>query len=349
MERRLAAIMAIDVVGFAGLTSRDEDGTLAKLSQLKNNVIGMQVEANRGRLFKSLGDGFLAEFSSTIEAVTCAVGIQRMTMLEAKRSSDDEPLLLRIGVSLGDVVVQDGDLLGNGVNAAARLEALAEPGGIAVSAEVMAQIRGKIDLPLEDAGHKRLKDTDAPLHIYMTKSQTGLKGGFMDLDENTVHGPLITGGCLCRLIRFEISAPPISTGYCHCSMCQKFTGSSMSTWTAFPASTVQFLNEEPKYFASSPIAERGFCPTCGSSMTYRLIQPKKAAYVVMHTPTLDEPKKHAPAAHSGIESKMPWIEILDDLPRTRTAESKVLQEAWSSVGLPDWKSWGPFAKPPKVF
>lgn len=349
MERKLAAIMAIDVVGFAGLTSQDEIGTLAKVAQLKNDVIGMQVEANRGRLFKSLGDGFLAEFSSTIEAVNCAVGIQRLTKLEAQRSSDDHPLVLRIGVSLGDVVVEDGDLLGNGVNTAARLEAICEPGGIAVSAEVMAQIRGKVDLPLEDVGHKRVKDTDAPMHVYMTRSRTGLSGGFMDLDDDALKGSLITGGCLCGAIRYEISAPPISTGYCHCSICQKFTGSSMSTWTAFPASAVQFVEDEPRYFASSPIAERGFCPTCGSSMIYRLIQPKKAAYLVIFTPTLDEPKKYAPAAHSGMESKMPWIEILDDLPRTRTAESRVLQEAWSSVGLPDPDSWGPRAKPPDVF
>jgi adenylate cyclase len=348
MERKLAAIMAIDVVGFAGLSSRNEDDTLARVAKLKDNIIEMQVEANRGRLFKSLGDGFLAEFSSTLEAVNCAVGIQRSAILDAKTASDDEALMLRIGVSLGDVVVQDGDLLGNGVNTAARLEALAEPAGIAVSADVMAQIKGKIDLPLEDVGHKRVKDTDVPLHVYMTKSRAGLNGGFMDLDDEALKGSMITGGCLCGSIRFEISAPPISTGYCHCSICQKFTGSSMSTWTAFPASTVQFLGAEPRYFATSPIAERGFCPKCGSSMTYRLIQPKKAAYLVLMTPTLDDPRKHAPAAHSGIESKMPWIEILDDLPRTRTAESRVLQEAWTSVGLPDPDTWGPLAKPPDV-
>lgn len=349
MERKLAAIMAVDVVGFAGMASRDEDGTLAKIAQLKTDVIGMQVEANRGRLFKSLGDGFLAEFSSTIEAVNCAAGIQRLAMLEAKRSPDDQPLLLRIGVSLGDVVVQEGDLFGNGVNTAARLESMCEPGGIAVSAEVMSQIRGKIDLPLEDVGHKQFKDSDVPLQVYMTKSRTGLSGGFMDMDQDALKSSVITGGCLCGKVRFEINAPPISTGYCHCSICQKFTGSSMSTWTAFPAPAVQFVNEAPKYFASSPIAERGFCQTCGSSLTYRLVRPKKAAYLVIFTPSLDEPTKHAPSAHSGMESKMPWIEILDDLPRTRTAESRVLQEAWSSVGLPNPDNWGPLAKPPEVF
>jgi adenylate cyclase len=349
MERKLAAILATDVVGFAGLVSRDESGTLARLERLRHDVIGMQVEANRGRVFKSTGDGFLAEFSSTLEAVNCAVGIQKASALEARQSNIDELLVLRIGVSLGDVVVQGTDLLGDGVNIAARLEAMAEPGGIAVSSEVMAHIRGKIDLPLEDCGHKRLKKTDTPIHVYMTQSKHGETGGFLDFDEAALAKTLIKGGCLCGSIRYEVNAPPISTGYCHCSICRKFTGSTMSAWTAFPASAVRFLDEEPSYFASSPIAERGFCSKCGASLTYKLVQPRETAYLVVHTSSLDEPKNYAPSVHSGIESQMPWIEILDDLPRTRSAESRVLQEAWSSVGLPDPETWGPLAKPPEVF
>ncbi len=348
MERKLAAILAIDIVGYAGRVSRDENQTLEKVQTMGREIIGMQVEANRGRLFKSMGDGFLAEFSSTNEAVNCAIGIQRANLL-ASQNSNEDPLLLRIGVSLGDVVVQGDDLLGDGVNIAARLEAMAEPGGIAVSADVMAQIRGKINLPLEDCGHHRLKETDAPIHVYMTRSGPGETGGFMDIDEAALQKKLIKGGCLCGAIRYEINSPQISTGYCHCRICQKFTGSAMSTWTAFPVSAVQYVDQEPRYFASSPIAERGFCPQCGASLVYRLIQPRKAAYLVVFTSSLDEPQGHAPAAHSGIESKMPWIDILDDLPRTRTANSRVLQEAWTSVGMPDPKSWGPMAKPPDVF
>ena len=348
MERKLAAILAVDIVGFAGRMSRDENQTLEKVQIMGQEIIGMQVEANRGRLFKSMGDGFLAEFSSTNAAVICAIGIQRANLLAAQNSNDD-PLLLRIGISLGDVVVQGDDLLGNGVNIAARLEAMAEPGGIAVSADVMGQIKGKIDLPLEDCGHKRLKDTDAPIHVYMTRSGPGDTGGFLDMDEAALQKRLIKGGCLCGDIRYEINAPPISTGYCHCRICQKFTGSAMSTWTAFPVSAVQYVDQEPRYFASSPIAERGFCPKCGASLIYRLNQPRKAAYLVVFTSSLDEPQGHAPAAHSGMESKMPWINILDDLPRTTTADSRVLQEAWTSVGMPDPKSWGPLAKPPDVF
>jgi len=349
MERKLAAILAIDVVGFAGLVSRDESGTLAKLENLRNNVIGQQVGAHRGRVFKSTGDGFLADFSSTLEAVHCAIGIQKASALEAIQSTDDQSLVLRIGVSLGDVVVQGTDLLGDGVNVAARLEAMAEPRGIAVSSEVMAHIRGKIDLPLEDCGHKRLKDTDSPIHVYMTRSEPGKIAGFLDFDQSDLQKKLIKGSCLCGAIRYEVNAPPVSTGYCHCRICQKFTGSAMSTWTAFPASAVRFLDEEPRYFASTPIAERGFCPKCGTSLTFKLVRPHEAAFLVVFTSSLDEPQNYAPAIHSGIENQLPWIDILDDLPRTRSAESRVLQEAWSSVGLPDPETWGPAAKPPEVF
>lgn len=348
MERKLAAILAADVVGFAGLISVNESETLARLEHLRRDIVDMHVAANRGRVFKSLGDGLLAEFSSTVEAVNCAIGIQKTIALESRRSDEQEPLLLRVGVSLGDVVVQGADLLGDGVNTAARLETIAEAGGIAVSSEVMAQIRGKIDLPLEDCGHKRLKKSDQPIHVYMTRSKAGPSGGFLDFDEDALAENLITGGCLCGAIRYEINAPAVSTGYCHCRICQKFTGSAMSTWTAFPKTSVRFLGDEPRYFAATPIAERGFCPNCGASLTFRLIQPKPAAFQVVFTSSLDEPGAHAPAAHSGIESQMPWLDILDDLPRTRTGESRVLQEAWSSVGLPNPDTWGALAKAQKV-
>lgn len=349
MERKLAAILATDVVGFAGLVSRDESGTLAKLVRLERDVIGMQVEANRGRVFKSSGDGFLAEFSSVFEAVKCAIGIQRACAFEARQSDNDDALVLRIGVSLGDVVVHRDDILGDGVNIAARLEAFAEPGGIAVSGEIVAQIAGKIDLPLVDCGHKKLKSSDTLIHVYMTQSKSGEGGGFLDFDEDELAKTLVTGGCICGAIRYEISAPVISTGYCHCSCCRKFSGSAVNAWAAFPASAVRFIAEEPEYFATTPIAKRGFCAKCGASLTYKLVQPRETAFLVLHTSSLDQPENFAPLIHSGIESKMPWFDILDDLPRTRSAESKVLQEAWSSVGLPDPETWGPLAKTPDVF
>ncbi|APH71040.1 GFA family protein [Aquibium oceanicum] len=349
MERKLAAIMAADVVGFSGLVANDEEGTLARLERLVNNVITIQIEAHRGRVFKTLGDGVLAEFSSTIEAIHSAIGIQKMAALDAHRSGDRNPLRLRIGVSVGDVVLQGTDLLGEGVNAAARLQAYADPGGIAISGEAMSQVRGKVEVEFEELGYKKLKENDAPVRVYKSGHNAGPAQGLFDFSQEMLSSNLIKGGCLCGSIRLEISMPPISTGYCHCRICQKLTGSAMSTWTAFPASAVHFPAAVPRYYASSPIAERGFCPDCGSSLTYRLIAPRPAAYLVVFTAALDEPQNFPPAVHGGIESRMPWLEILDDLPRTTCSESRVLQEAWSSVGLPDPQTWGPGAKPPKTF
>ena len=349
MEHKLAAILAADVAGFSGLVARDEEGTLLKLERLRSTVIDMHIEAHRGRIFKELGDGVLAEFSSTLEAVKCAIGIQRALASDAG-DGDTQPLTLRIGISVGDVVLKDSDLLGDGVNVAARLETAAEPGGIAVSDEVMAHVRGKIDLPFEDCGHQHFKDTDLPVHVFKTRSGgDGRTRGLFDFEDDTDKGQAITGGCLCGAIRYEISMPAISTGYCHCRICQRFTGSAMSIWTAFPASAVRFVAAEPQYFASSPIARRGFCAKCGASLTYQLMQPRPASYLVIFTSSLDAPQNYGPAAHSGVESRMPWFEILDDLPRTRCAESRSLQQAWSAVGLPDPEDWGSDARPPEVF
>ena len=349
MERKLAAIMATDVVGFAGLVSQNESRTLDLLARLKRDVIDMQVGAHRGRVFKSTGDGALAEFSSTLEAMNCAIGIQRACARAAQQSDPADRLVLRIGVSVGDVVVQGDDLLGDGVNIAARLEAMAEPGGIAISGDVMAQIKGKVDLRLEDCGYNRLKGTDAQIHVYMTRAAPGKVDGFLDFDQDALARLNIQGGCLCGSIRYEVHAPAISTGYCHCNCCRKFSGSMVNAWTAFPSSAFRFLQGEPRQVASSPIAERGFCPTCGASLTYKLVQPQETAYVVVHTSSLDHPENFPPTIHSGIESRIAWFDIVDELPRTLSADSRVLQEAWASVGLPDPKSWGPFARPPGVF
>ena len=348
MERKLAAILATDVVGFAALVDKDEGGILEQVEQLRQDVIEMLVKANRGRLFKSLGDGYLAEFSSTLEAVKCAIVIQR-TMATRKPRSAAAELRLRVGVSVGDVVVKGEDLLGSGVNAAARLEALAEPGGIAISGEVMAQVRGKIDVEFDDVGYKKVKNGDAPLHVYLTRAKRGQLGGFMDLNHDDLQKSLITGGCLCGEVRYEITAPALSSGYCHCRICQKFSGSTMSAYTAFPAASVRFTGAEPKYFTSSPIARRGFCAVCGSSLVYHMTRPHEAAHLVIFTTSLDNPQDYAPAAHNGMESRVSWFEILDDLPRTRSEDSRVLQEAWSSAGLPDPATWGSGAKVPDIF
>ena len=147
IERRLAAVFAADVVGYSGLVERDEIGTRARLNAAFDGIIAPALE----RLFKTMGDGFLAEFASVVEAVDCAGVIQ-------KGFSDKSDLVLRIGINLGDVIVEGYDLHGDGVNVAARIEALAEPGGISMSRPARDQIRDKMNVTLHDRGDVEVKN-----------------------------------------------------------------------------------------------------------------------------------------------------------------------------------------------
>jgi TolB-like protein/class 3 adenylate cyclase/Tfp pilus assembly protein PilF len=166
LERRLAAILAADVVGYSRLLGIDEAGTLAALEDRRANVLEPLLERHRGRVVKLMGDGVLAEFASAVNAVQCAVELQQ-GMGEANRGiASDQAIVLRVGVNLGDVVVEDGDLFGDGVNVAARLEALAEPAGICISGSVFDQVRGKVKARFEDIGRQPLKNIAEPVQVY---------------------------------------------------------------------------------------------------------------------------------------------------------------------------------------
>ena len=128
-NRRLAAILAADVVGFSRLVSADEEGTINRLSELRNNEIDPAIDQHNGRIFKTTGDGILAEFSSVVDAVRSAIQIQEKLAASNAALPQDDRMVFRIGVNLGDIIVQDEDILGDGVNVAARLEGLAKPGG----------------------------------------------------------------------------------------------------------------------------------------------------------------------------------------------------------------------------
>ena len=158
-QRRLAAILVADVVGYSKLMGSDETGTLAQLQALRTEIIEVQITKHAGRLFKSVGDGFLVEFASAVQAVSCAQAIQ-----SANRSS---ALSLRIGIHLGDVVVQGDDLMGDGVNVAARIESVADAGGVAMSRQVRDQIRDKLNIELIDKGEVELKNIARPVRIFM--------------------------------------------------------------------------------------------------------------------------------------------------------------------------------------
>jgi adenylate cyclase len=165
-QRKLAAIFAVDVAGYSLLTGVDEEGTLGRLRALRRERIDPSIVVHHGRIFKSMGDGVLAEFASVVDAVRCAIDVQR-GMTEANTGfPPDRRMNLRVGIHLGDVVLDGDDLLGDGVNIATRLEGIAPPGGICVSSPAYDQVRGKIDAPLVDLGTKQLKNIAQPVRVY---------------------------------------------------------------------------------------------------------------------------------------------------------------------------------------
>ncbi len=165
-ERRLAAILAGDVVGYSRLVGDDESATIAALDRLTESVLQPRVAEFQGRIFKTMGDGFLVEFSSTVNAVKCAASLQTSLPQFNLNLSPDKHFQLRIGIHVGEVLVKDGDLLGDGVNIAARLEQQAKVGGICVSAPVWEQVRGRVQFGFEDRGEMRLKNIKHPVRLY---------------------------------------------------------------------------------------------------------------------------------------------------------------------------------------
>src|SRR5690349_16827289 len=165
--RRLAAILAADVAGYSRLIGTDEQGTLNRLRTIRTEVIDPKINEHHGRLVKTTGDGLLVEFGSVVDAVRCAVEIQQ-AMAQRNTGSADR-IEFRIGINVGDIVVEDGDIFGDGVNVAARLEALAEPGGICVSARVQEDAAGKLDFAFEDMGDQSLKNIARPVRVYRVR------------------------------------------------------------------------------------------------------------------------------------------------------------------------------------
>jgi class 3 adenylate cyclase len=163
--RRIAAILMADVAGYSRLVGNDEEDALVRLRTLRRELIEPEIGAHRGRIVRTMGDGLLAEFASAIDAVRCAVAMQRRVT-----AGGDEPaerrLQFRVGINVGDVLADGDDILGDAVNIAARLEAIAEPGGICLSAAAYEQVRGKLDIAVADMGEQDLKNIARPLRTY---------------------------------------------------------------------------------------------------------------------------------------------------------------------------------------
>src|SRR5262245_59470586 len=166
VERRLAASLAADIAGYSRLIGTDEGGTLERLKTLRRELLDPKIAEHRGRLVKTTGDGLLVEFGSVVDALRCAVEVQREMTGRNTGVTPDNRIELRIGINVGDIVVEEGDIFGDGVNVAARLEGLAEPGGICVSARVQEEAAGKLDSAFDDLGEQPLKNIARPVRAY---------------------------------------------------------------------------------------------------------------------------------------------------------------------------------------
>ena len=164
-ERKMAAILAMDVVSYSEKMGRDEEGTLRHLRACREIIEGV-VNENRGRIFNTAGDAFMIEFSSAVSAVSAAVDIQKLIKSRNESLSPSEQMKFRIGVNVGDIIIEGNNLYGEGVNIAARLEGIASPGGISISDKVYAEVRRKFNFAFEDRGHQELKNIEDPVRVY---------------------------------------------------------------------------------------------------------------------------------------------------------------------------------------
>ena len=169
VERRLAAVLAADVAGYSRLMGADEEGTLARLKAIRKNLVDPTIAAHRGRIVKTTGDGALVEFASVVDAVRCAVEIQRGMAEHNIDVPEVKRIEFRIGIHVGDIIIEDHDIFGDGVNIAARLEGIAEPGGVCMSDDAYRQVRGKVEIACDDMGPQSLKNIADPMRAWRVR------------------------------------------------------------------------------------------------------------------------------------------------------------------------------------
>jgi adenylate cyclase len=190
--RRLAAILAADVAGYSRLMGADEEGTHERLKAHFRQLIDPKIEEHRGRIVKNTGDGILVEFPSVVDAVRCAAEVQRGMIDREPEATDERRIRFRIGINLGDVIVEEHDIFGDGVNVAARLEALAEPDGICISGTVYDQIRDKLTYRFEDLGEQSVKNIARPVRVYALRPENCRRSAGIDRAARRIN---LKAGC----------------------------------------------------------------------------------------------------------------------------------------------------------
>lgn len=331
MKRQLASILYADVAGYSRLTGLDEEQTHQKLNAALN-LLSKKIANHGGQKVHEAGDAILGEFMSVTEAVEAAFDFQREMKTQNAGIEPSHRLEFRIGINLGEVIHDRGDIYGDGVNLAARVQELAEPGGLCVTGIVYELLPDKPDHGSDDLGYRRFKNIAQSVKVYSMRPDenpsSATRGIFFEHLEDP--RPRVTGGCLCGEVRFEIRGKDIGSSFCHCRMCQRFAGAPVSAGTGFLLDDFRVTQGEPKSYRSSVIAERVFCPNCGSSLWMRFFEWK---WIFVKTANLDHPEKFAPTTHFGVESQVPWHDVYDELPRLRCEESRELSALWESAGV----------------
>ena len=349
LPRKLAAILYADVAGYSRLTGQDEDQTHQQLNEGLNKLTET-ISAYGGTKVHEAGDAILAEFPSVSAAVDAAVESQKSMNIWPTEQAVIERVRFRIGIHIGEVIHDRGDIYGDGVNIAARIQEIALPGSLCISGAVFEQLAGGNNYNFDDLGYHDFKNIERPVQVYQLRYSDLLETGSVQNFDARVHDqpmfddtfempPITTGRCVCGSVRFEITQQSLGTAYCHCRICQRSVGAPVIGWTAFPIDAVKFTHGQPRYYKMSLIAEQGFCENCGSSLIWRRLKPGPANYLVIITTSLDNPQDYAPTWHGGVESQLPWFKIHDDLPRTRSDESPMLKSAWESAGVSDPDDW----------
>ncbi len=349
MERQLAAILYADVAGYSRLTGQDEAETHRQLNR-GLNLLTEQITAHGGKKVHEAGDAILAEFPAVTAAVEAALRFQQLMGEIQATDADSDQVQFRIGVNLGEVIHDRGDIYGDGVNLAARIQDIAPIGGVCVSGAVFDQLGSGIEFSYDDLGYRDFKNISRPIHVYQIRAKDPYENHPMAAVESRVKGQLMfddaierklvtRGRCACGSIEIEISQESLGTGFCHCKICQRSIGAPVFAWAAFPVDGVKFVGDQPQRHRLSLIAERGFCAKCGSPVLWRSLKPELGTYLAIPTGVLDNPEDYAPTWHGGIESQLPWLQIHDDLPRARCEESPFLRKAWGSMDAADPEKW----------
>lgn len=306
VSRRLSAILAADVVGYSKMMGTDEAGTLAALRDIWNQNFNPCIEKHNGRIAKMMGDGALAEFGSVVDAVSCAVAFQK-DMAELN-STAEQKIEFRIGVNLGDIVTEDGDIFGDGVNIAARLESIAPPGGIMTSDSVHSQVIDKVGVNFTDAGEQQLKNISRPLRCWQWDGKADAAAArFIPLEQKiqfctSFDGteiayatagsgpPLVRAPNWMTHLEHDWQSPiwrHILAEFCHDHTLVRFDqrANGLSDWEVDEVSFEAFVNDLSAVIDAAGL-ERfpliGISQGCASSIAYAVANPKKVSKLILY-------------------------------------------------------------------